>query len=126
MVRDEKTDSAMCNKMMDKTISMSDADSSICKIMPTSMKSHPNLMKSMKGMPMNNLKLYAIVMASVCTEGVLINHYLYHKNNVWDTSIRNNILFFSLIICQLLNVFIMETGAYFKSEVIFKMFKINK
>ena len=60
---------------------------------------------------------YAIVMASVCTAGVLINHYLYHKNDVWDTAICNNILFFSLIICQLLHVFNMGTGSFFKSEV---------
>ncbi len=61
---------------------------------------------------------YAIVMASVCTAGVLINHYLYHKNDVWDTALCNNILFFSLILCQLLHVFNMGTGAFFKSEVI--------
>ena len=60
---------------------------------------------------------YAVVMASVCITGVLINHYLYHKNDVWDTAKCNNILFFSLIICQLLHVFNMGTGAFFKSEV---------
>ena len=45
-----KTDSAMCKKMMDKTMAMCDADSSMCKMMMTSMKSHPNMMKSMQGM----------------------------------------------------------------------------
>ncbi len=60
---------------------------------------------------------YAIVMASVCTAGVLINHYLYHKNDAWDTAICNNILFFSLILCQLLHVFNMGTGSIFRSEV---------
>ena len=42
---------------------------------------------------------------------------MYHKNDAWDTAICNNILFFSLILCQLLHVFNMGTGAFFKSEV---------
>lgn len=45
-----KTDPAMGKMMMDKTMAMCDADSSMCKMMMTSMKSHPNVMKAMKGM----------------------------------------------------------------------------
>jgi hypothetical protein len=45
-----KNDPTMCKMMMDKTMAMCDADSSMCKMMMTSMKEHPNLMKSMKGM----------------------------------------------------------------------------
>jgi hypothetical protein len=45
-----KNDPAMCKMMMDKTMAMCDADSSMCKMMMTSMKEHPNMMKSMKGM----------------------------------------------------------------------------
>lgn len=45
-----KADPTMCKMMMDKTMAMCDADSSMCKMMMTSMKEHPNMMKSMKGM----------------------------------------------------------------------------
>ena len=44
-----KTSPAMCKMMMDKTMAMCDADSSMCKMMMTSMKEHPNVMKSMEG-----------------------------------------------------------------------------
>ena len=45
-----KANPAMGKMMMDKTMAMCDADSSMCKMMMTSMKAHPNVMKSMKGM----------------------------------------------------------------------------
>lgn len=45
-----KADPAMAKMMMDKTMAMCDADSSMCKMMMTSMKDHPNMMKSMKDM----------------------------------------------------------------------------
>ena len=45
-----KTDPAMGKMMMYKTMAMCDADSSMCKMMMSSMKEHPNVMKSMKGM----------------------------------------------------------------------------
>ena len=45
-----KANPAMGKMMMDKTMAMCDADSSMCKMMMTSMKEHPNVMKSMKGM----------------------------------------------------------------------------
>ena len=45
-----KSDPAMAKMMMDKTMAMCDADSSMCKMMMSSMKDHPNMMKSMKDM----------------------------------------------------------------------------
>lgn len=45
-----KSDSSMCKMMMDETMAMCDADQGKCNMMMTSMKSHPNVMKSMKGM----------------------------------------------------------------------------
>ena len=45
-----KADPNMCKMMMDKTMAMCDADSSMCKMMMSSMKEHPNMMKSMKDM----------------------------------------------------------------------------
>ena len=44
-----KKNPAMGKMMMDKTMAMCDADSSMCKMMMTSMKEHPNMMKSMEG-----------------------------------------------------------------------------
>ena len=44
-----KKNPAMGKMMMDKTMAMCDADSSMCKMMMTSMKEHPNVMKSMEG-----------------------------------------------------------------------------
>jgi hypothetical protein len=43
-------DSGMCKMMMGKTMDMCEADQSKCKMMMESMKSHSNVMKSMKGM----------------------------------------------------------------------------
>lgn len=45
-----KTDPAMCKMMMDKMMAMCNADSAMCKMMMGSMKEHPNVMKSVKGM----------------------------------------------------------------------------
>lgn len=45
-----KTDSAMCNAMMGKTMDMCEADQSKCSMMMGTMQTHPNVMKSMKGM----------------------------------------------------------------------------
>ena len=45
-----KKNPAMGKMMMDKTMAMCDADSSMCKMMMSSMKEHPNMMKSMKDM----------------------------------------------------------------------------
>ena len=43
-------DSSMCKMMMGDMMTMCDADQSKCKMMMTAMQSHPNMMKSMKGM----------------------------------------------------------------------------
>ncbi|MEP6795713.1 MAG: hypothetical protein ABJB16_15395 [Saprospiraceae bacterium] len=43
-------DSSICKMMMGKTMAMCDANQSMCNMMMGSMKSHPNVMKSMKGM----------------------------------------------------------------------------
>jgi hypothetical protein len=52
-----KDDTSMCKMMMGKTMEMCDADSAKCKMMMGSMQSHPNVMKSMKGMcDMHNMK----------------------------------------------------------------------
>ena len=52
-----KDDSSMCKMMLGKTMEMCDADSAKCKMMMGSMQSHPNVMKSMKGMcDMHNMK----------------------------------------------------------------------
>jgi|GEM_PF-2049626 len=50
MMAMRKKDPTMCKMMMDKKMDMCEADSSKCKMMMESMKTHPNMMKSMKGM----------------------------------------------------------------------------
>ena len=61
---------------------------------------------------------YSIVIASVSTIAVLINHYAYHTGKPWDAAMCNNILFFTLIFCQLFHVFNMGSGPFFNNEVI--------
>ncbi len=61
---------------------------------------------------------YAIVIGSVSTGAVLFNHYAYHNGEPWDTAMCNNILFFTLIFCQLFHVFNMGSGPFFNNEVI--------
>jgi hypothetical protein len=52
-----KDDSSMCKMMMGKTMEMCEADSTKCKMMKSSMQSHSNVMRSMKGMcHMDSLK----------------------------------------------------------------------
>lgn len=51
-------DSSMCKMMMGKTMAMCDDNQSMCNMMMGSMKSHPNVMKSMKGMcDMDNMNM---------------------------------------------------------------------
>jgi len=45
-----KDDSSLCKMMMGKTMGICDTDSVKCKMMMGSMQSHPNVMKSMRGM----------------------------------------------------------------------------
>ncbi len=61
---------------------------------------------------------YAVVIALASTLAVLINHYGYHSGQPWDAAMCNNILFFTIIFCQLFHVFNMGTGPFFKTEVI--------
>ncbi|MEJ7738688.1 MAG: cation-translocating P-type ATPase [Chitinophagaceae bacterium] len=61
---------------------------------------------------------YSIVIASVSTIGVLINHFYFHSGEPWDAAVCNNILFFTLIFSQLFHVFNMGSGSFFNNEVI--------
>jgi Ca2+-transporting ATPase len=61
--------------------------------------------------------LYAGVIALASILAVLFNHYNYHKGEPWDAVMCNNILFFTLICCQLLHVLNMNEGNFFRSEV---------
>ncbi|MGK2863395.1 MAG: cation transporting ATPase C-terminal domain-containing protein, partial [Chitinophagaceae bacterium] len=61
---------------------------------------------------------YAAVIAFASTLAVLINHFGYHSGQPWDAAMCNNILFFTIIFCQLFHVFNMGTGPFFKTEVI--------
>lgn len=63
--------------------------------------------------------LYAAVI-SLCTLGaVFISHFFVHTGTHFDPKLCNNILFFSLIFCQLFHVFNMASAnvSFFKSEV---------
>ncbi|MGJ1446994.1 cation-translocating P-type ATPase [Sphingobacterium spiritivorum] len=63
--------------------------------------------------------VYAAVI-SVCTLGaVFISHYFIHAGTQFDPKLCNNILFFTLIFCQLFHVFNMASAkvSFFKSEV---------
>jgi Ca2+-transporting ATPase len=61
---------------------------------------------------------YSFAIATASIAAVLINHFAYHSNEQWDAAMCNNILFFTLIICQLLHVFNMGNGPLFNNEVI--------
>ena len=64
--------------------------------------------------------LYAAVI-SICTLGaVFISHFFLHTGTHFDPKLCNNILFFTLIFCQLFHVFNMASLKipFFKSEVV--------
>jgi Ca2+-transporting ATPase len=61
---------------------------------------------------------YSLVIASVSTIGVLINHFYFHNEDASDAAVCNNILFFTLIFSQLFHVFNMSSGPFFNNEVI--------
>ena len=61
---------------------------------------------------------YAIVIGLASTGAVVFNHYAYHNGEPWDTAMCNNVLFFTLIFCQLFHVFNMGSGPFFNNEVI--------
>lgn len=63
--------------------------------------------------------IYAAVI-SICTLGaVFFSHYFLHTGKHFDPKLCNNILFFTLIFCQLFHVFNMASvkTSFFKSEV---------
>ncbi|MCG3165024.1 MAG: Calcium-transporting ATPase 1 [Bacteroidia bacterium] len=63
--------------------------------------------------------LYAAII-SVCTLGaVFFSHFVLHTGERFDPKLCNNILFFTLIFCQLFHVFNMASAktSFFKSEV---------
>lgn len=63
--------------------------------------------------------IYASII-SVCTLGaVFYSHYFIHTGTHFDPKLCNNILFFTLIFCQLFHVFNMASArvSFFKSEV---------
>ena len=61
---------------------------------------------------------YAIVIGIASIGAVLVNHYAFHSGKAWDTAMCNNILFFTLIFCQLFHVLNMSSGPFFNNEVI--------
>jgi len=63
--------------------------------------------------------IYAAII-SVCTLGaVFISHFFLHTGTRFDPKLCNNIMFFTLIFCQLFHVFNMASAniSFFKSEV---------
>jgi Ca2+-transporting ATPase len=63
---------------------------------------------------------YAVIITITTLGAVFISHYVLHETETWNTQLCNNILFFTLIISQLLHVFNMSStgsGNFFKSEV---------
>jgi Ca2+-transporting ATPase len=63
--------------------------------------------------------LYAVVMALASIGAVMVSHVTVHRTEMWNPELCNNILFFSLILCQLLHVFNMGVSGtnFFRSEV---------
>ncbi len=61
---------------------------------------------------------YAIVIGIASIGAVLVYHYGFHSGEPWNTAMCNNILFFTLIFCQLFHVFNMSRGPFFNNEVI--------
>ena len=61
---------------------------------------------------------YAIVIGIASIGAVLVYHYGFHSGEPWNTAMCNNILFFTLIFCQLFHVFNMSSGPFFNNEVI--------
>lgn len=63
--------------------------------------------------------LYAVVIALASIGAVFVSHVTVHHTETWNPELCNNILFFTLIFCQLLHVFNMGASgtAFFRSEV---------
>lgn len=68
----------------------------------------------------NAIWIYAVII-SICTLGaVFFSHYFIHIGTQFNPKLCNNILFFTLIFCQLFHVFNMTSAkvSFFKSEVV--------
>ena len=64
--------------------------------------------------------VYSIVMAACTLGAVLFSHYTMHTSEQWNPELYNNILFITLILCQLWHVLNMTTDnskSFFKSDV---------
>lgn len=61
---------------------------------------------------------YSIILGATSIGAVYISHHTVHKTELWNPELCNNILFFTLIISQLLHVLNMGSSkSFFKSEV---------
>ncbi|HET6991449.1 MAG TPA: cation-transporting P-type ATPase, partial [Bacteroidia bacterium] len=64
--------------------------------------------------------VYSIVMAACCLGAVMTTHLTIHKMEMWNPELCNNILFITLILCQLWHVFNMTLDSsisFFKTDV---------
>ena len=64
--------------------------------------------------------VYSVVMAACCLGAVFFTHETFHQSEMWNPELCNNILFITLILSQLWNVFNMTTDnsiAFHKSDV---------
>lgn len=61
---------------------------------------------------------YSFVIAMATTGAVLVHRYFFYNGESANDAMGNNILFFTLIVCQLMHVLNMGTGPFFKNEVI--------
>ncbi|HEX8041299.1 MAG TPA: cation-translocating P-type ATPase [Chryseosolibacter sp.] len=63
---------------------------------------------------------YAIVITLTTLGAVYISHFTVHKTETWNPQLCNNILFFTLLLSQILHVFNMNAAGsgFFKSEVV--------
>ncbi len=64
--------------------------------------------------------VYSFVIMACTMGAVFFSHYVIHSSELWNPDLCNNILFITLILCQLLNVFNMTTDnskSFFKTEV---------
>jgi Ca2+-transporting ATPase len=64
--------------------------------------------------------IYSIVICAASLAAVTSSHFLFHKTEGWNPELCNNILFFTLICSQLLQVFNMNSKgtSIFKSEIV--------
>lgn len=63
---------------------------------------------------------YSVVITITTLGAVFISHHTVHKTETWNPELCNNIMFFTLIITQLLHVFNMSSkgsGNFFRNEI---------